>query len=161
MKWLFVAILLFSGCAVEEEGPSPVYPELEVDTAILGELPVAVGAHFEGAYLGVGPNEPCGMSGNWLHIDVAKLDTSRPVVPIRDPDMPCDPVQEDEHSWLLHCRQHVIAAFPFPNYWDRFTFTLEKESYTGYFHWNVDAGKWFQCNHVFEISEAEFFYDWR
>lgn len=160
MSWLLLCLLL-SACAVGEEEAGPPLGPPPADN-FRGEEAVITAAHFGGPYLGVESyNIDCLMNGDWLSLDAEKLDTKRPVLPARDPNAPCDPVEEDDTTWMLHCRQMVISGWPFPDYWDDFTIILDKSDWQGYFYWYVDGLEYFHCTYTFEVTEVEFTYDWR
>lgn len=162
---LFLSIFLLpfsTGCDTSVDN-SPLPPEQpNYDTNINHYLDQGwslSSMKLGGPYIGVEENNlGCTMTGDFLNLFVDNIETGRPVIPIRDPDMPCDTLEETEDSWILHCNQKVVS--PYIVWWDRFEIVLDKNNwgeneYIGEFFWFIDGDEDHWCIHTFKITQAD------
>lgn len=156
---LFVAFIFLAACREEsEEFRFPEYEEFDDKYPVVPQL-VLKSMRLAGPYIGVEEyNVSCSMDGDWLNLFVDGLDTAHPFIPVREPDMPCQPLYDDSQAYIIHCDQHVISEFIY--WWDRFDIVVDKYDWDekdviGEFNWTVDGGEYFWCTWTFEITEAD------
>lgn len=159
-------LLIFLSCSPGEneeiDGGAWEKPTLNLVNEVSGEVPVLIGVHLGGPYIGVeNYGITCSMNGDFLNIDIEGWDTDRPYLPARDPNMLCDSLEKYEDGWYLSCDQHVLS--PLFYWWDRFDFDIrkkpDKQGNRGWFHWTVDGDEYFWCIFTFRLTEVD--YIWR
>ena len=159
---VFVGFITLTGCDEEtSENQFPKYEEFGDRDQLVPQL-VLKSMRLGGPYIGVEEyNITCHMDGDELNLFVDGLNTPRPFIPIREPDMPCQPLEDDGVSYIIHCDQHVISEFVY--WWDRFDIIVDKYDWAekdviGEFNWTVDGMPYFWCTWTFEITGADLEY---